>query len=239
MNFRIKDADQKLSLLSKDEQRIQFNELAKKYTQENPIGCDDIDGAQYLRHLFKYLPVEDISKYIGHWSLTFQSDKTEEQWIGVPAEWPSTCRMMHAYYHKKAWLDILMYSANKAHTVTANIFAGVLISVHDKQHFTLLDAAYKKEPHSIWFKPEIFTDLNKMPEAVKEKIWLTLTHLKDDDLTTQMATALGWEFKWTIGESLIKEQILDSDYNIRKLALSKLTFTHHQDKITLPPLELN
>lgn len=243
--------------LNKEERRLYANTIATAFTQRHPLGTTDPKEMMLLRHAFVCLPTPDIEKYMGSFSLGLESETRIAYYLGQdPKErkkgtakapfWASTCRMLQAQYNAKAMRGIFSLGVNDVANANAQVFAGLYAVAYEKQWYggfaeiaeTALEHASTSTSHNAssraWMQPFLFDGIRTLPDESKVKIWMMVSHLRNEQAMKMFTDAMGWDKQWALAESLLGDHLFTPDHKMREIALRQLV----DNKEALPMYEL-
>ena len=258
------ELQQAMAPLDKEERRTYANTIAMSFTQRHPLGTTDIQEMMLLRHAFVCLPTPDIEKYMGSFSLGLDSDTRIAYYLGQdprerkagtakPPFWASTCRMLQAQYNAKAMRGIFSLGIDDVTNANAQVFAGLYAVAYEKQWYggfaetaeAALDlasntsAGYKKSSR-VWMQPFLFDGLRTLPDESKVKIWMMVSHLRNEQVMKMFTDAMGWDKQWALAESLLGDHLFTPDPKMREIALRQLVANKEAAPMyDLPSLDLN
>lgn len=237
--------------LNKDERREHANAIAMAFTQRHPLGTNNTQEMMLLRHAFVCLPTSDIEKYIGTFALGITDETRTALYLGQdpaarakgkarPPFWASTCRMLQSQYNKKALHRIFQLNVSDVANANAQVFAGLYTVAYEKQWYGGFKNAIEGDTTaSAWLQPFLFDGMSTLPDESKIKIWMLLSHLKDEKIMSMFTQAMGWEKQWALAESLLGDNLFTPDHKLREIALRQLVANREKSVVyELPPLDL-
>lgn len=198
-----------LSSLSKEDQINRAKLIATAYTRKYPVAPGPKEDLLLLRHCFTYLPVKDISIFMGHFNAGLSEDNTKSFWLGDPPMWASAFRMLHAAHNSSVWRMIWSMQPEECMAdgkkINAKLAASLFCYVYDRDQQkrwknSIINSAFGNNliQDCTWLRTELIDGWDSLTLDQRQKTWMCLCELAHLPTLLSFSKVLGFEAQYNI-----------------------------------------